>query len=98
MTESSNNFSNFSKYFKTLHGPYQNTKPCIPDKEMIIEIPQNLPHGTLYNIGLQTEEKKTVNEQLEIISQKLNNIIEIESLLLLKQIPDLLFHIKTPYK
>lgn len=87
MTESS---SSPLKYFKTLEGSYQNTKPCIPDKEMIIEIPQNLPQGTIYNIGLDSEEDKSIGDKLNIISQKLNNIIEIESLLVLKQIPELL--------
>ena len=57
---------------------------------MIIEIPQNLPQGTIYNIGLDSEEDKSIGDKLNIISQKLNNIIEIETLLVLKQIPELL--------
>ena len=88
MTEPS---SSNSQYFTILEGPYQNKKPCIPDKNMILEIPQNLPYGTIYNIGLQQEEEKEekVGDKLNIINQKLNNFLEINSLLLLKQIPDL---------
>lgn len=82
------------EYFKVLEGPYHNETPCLPDKEMIIEIPQNLPKGTLYDIGLQQDDENIpVGERLNTINQKLNNIIEINSLLLLKQIPDLLQNI-----
>ena len=85
MTEPS---SSNSQYFTILEGPYQNKKPCIPDKNMILEIPQNLPYGTIYNIGLQQEEEK-VGDKLNTINHKLNNFVEITSLLLVKQIPEL---------
>jgi hypothetical protein len=95
MTDLPSSSNSFSNYFKILESPYDKTKPCIPDKEVIIEIPQNLPQGTLYDIGLPIEKTNlTIGEQLEIVSQKLNNLIEINSLLLLKQIPDLLYNIK----
>ena len=81
--------SSKTQYFTLLEGPYQHEKPCIPDKNMLLEIPQNLPHGTVYNIGLQQEEEKTVGDKINTVNQKLNNFLEINSLILLKQIPDL---------
>ena len=70
----------------TLHEPF------IPYKQNLYKIPRNLPEGTTYGINIinnNDDTKQTIGDRIEMLNSTLNNIIEILSFLVLRQVPEL---------
>ena len=64
-------------------------KPFIPYNQEIFEIPQNLSEGTYYGINTIINNNDTVGEKINKLQITLNNITEILSFLILRQLPEI---------
>ena len=65
------------------------SKPFIPYNQEIFEIPQNLLEGTHYGINTIINDNDTVGEKINKLQITLNNITEILSFLILRQLPEI---------
>ena len=65
------------------------SKPFIPYNQEIFEIPQNLLEGTHYVIHNIIHDSDPVGEKINKLQIALNNITEILSFLILRQLPEI---------